>query len=131
MSIIGTISILLLMIAVIIFFILIIIFSSGKFESNEVTKSSYVLGTLINLKAYGKKAEMAIAESIERLNNIDDKMSAFKENSEISRINFMAGVSAENVSDDTYLVVEKAIEYSKILEGTFDPTIRPLVKLWS
>lgn len=131
MSIIGTISILLLMIAVIIFFVLIIIFSSGKFESNEVTKSSYVLGTLINLKAYGKKAEMAIAESIERLNNIDDKMSAFKENSEISRINFMAGVSAESVSDDTYLVVEKAIEYSKILEGTFDPTIRPLVKLWS
>lgn len=119
------------MIAVIIFFVLIIIFSSGKFESNEVTKSGYVLGTLINLKAYGKKAEMAIAESIERLNNIDDKMSAFKENSEISRINFMAGVSAESVSDDTYLVVEKAIEYSKILEGTFDPTIRPLVKLWS
>lgn len=131
MSIIGTISILLLMIAVIIFFVLIIIFSSGKFESNEVTKSSYALGTLINLKAYGNKAEMAITESIERLNSIDDKMSAFKENSEISRINFMAGVSAESVSDDTYLVVEKAIEYSKILEGTFDPTIRPLVKLWS
>lgn len=94
-------------------------------------KSSYALGTLINLKAYGNKAEMAINESIERLNNIDDKMSAFKANSEISRINLMAGVSAESVSNDTYFVVEKAIEYSKILEGTFDPTIRPLVKLWS
>lgn len=98
---------------------------------NEVVKSSYILGTLINLKAIGNKAEKAISEAIDKLNEIDDKMSAFKEESDISRINFKAGFATENVSEDTYFVVKKAVEYSKILEGTFDPTIRPLVKLWN
>lgn len=58
-------------------------------------------------------------------------MSAFKENSEISKINLSAGVVPEKVSKDTYFVVKNSIKYSKILEGTFDPTIRPLVKLWN
>lgn len=90
-----------------------------------------MLGTVINLKAYGRKAEKAIEEAIKRLNNIDDKMSAFKENSEISKINLNAGVVPEKVNKDTYFVVKNSIKYSKILEGTFDPTIRPLVKLWN
>jgi thiamine biosynthesis lipoprotein len=119
------------MIAIIIVIILIVIFITGKYENNEIVKSSYALGTLINLRAYGNKAEKAIDEALERLNNIDDKMSAFKENSEISKINYMAGTSETSVGRDTYFVVKKAIEYSKVLEGTFDPTIRPLVKLWS
>ena len=94
-------------------------------------KSNYVLGTIINLRAFGNKAEKAIDEAIENLNDIDDKMSAFKEDSEISKINSKAGVTPQTVSKDTYFVVKKAVDYSKILEGTFDPTIRPLVKLWN
>lgn len=58
-------------------------------------------------------------------------MSAFKEHSEISKINLKAGIDAEFVSRDTYVVIKNAIKYSKILEGAFDPTIRPLVKLWN
>lgn len=131
MSIIGTISILLLIIAVIIIFSLISIFATGKYEKNEVIRSGYALGTIINLNACGNKAQKAIDEAFERLNNIDDKMSAFKENSDISKINYGAGTREEVISSDTYFVVKKAVEYSKILEGTFDPTIRPLVKLWS
>ena len=127
----STISIQLLIIAIIIVFILIFIFTTGKFERPEVVKSSYALGTIINLKVLGSKGEKAIEESIKKLNDIDDKMSAFKEGSEISKITSKAGVNSEAVSKDTYFVVKKAVEYSKIVEGTFDPTIRPLVKLWN
>ena len=73
MIIIGTLSILLLIIAII-FIILIVIFITGKYESIEIARSSYALGTLINLKAYGNKTEKAIDEAFERLNNIDDKI---------------------------------------------------------
>ena len=111
--------------------ILIFIFISGKREKIEAAKSSYVLGTVINLKAFGNKAEKAINKAIERLNNIDNKMSVFKEKSYISKINSKAGFGIESVSKDTYFVVKKAVEYSRILEGAFDPTIRPLVKLWN
>lgn len=34
------------------------------------------------------------------------------------------------MSDDTYFVIKKAVGYSKLSEGTFDPTIRPVVSLW-
>ena len=121
-----------IIIAIIVAIILIFIFVTGKYEKPEVMKNSYALGTIINLRAYGNKAEKAIDEAIEKLNDIDDKMSAFKEDSEISKINSKAGTSSEEiVSKDTYFVVKNAVEYSEILEGTFDPTIRPLVKLWS
>ena len=120
-----------IIIAIIVAMILIFIFVTGKYERPEIVRSSYALGTIINLKAFGNKAEKAIDEAIKRLNTIDDKMSAFKEDSEISRITSKAGVNSETVSKDTYFVVKKAVEYSKILEGTFDPTIRPLVKLWN
>jgi thiamine biosynthesis lipoprotein len=119
-------------IAIIVAVILIFIFTTGKYEKPEVMKNSYALGTIINLRAYGNKAEKAIDEAIEKLNDIDDKMSAFKADSEISKINSKAGTSLEEiVSEDTYFVVKNATKYSEILDGTFDPTIRPLVKLWS
>ena len=126
----NTISILLLILAIIVGLIIIFIFATGKYEKLEVVKSSYALGTLINLKVYGSKGEAAIKKAIDKLNDIDDKMSAFKEDSEISRITSKAGTTSQVVSKDTYFVIKKAVEYSKILEGTFDPTIRPLVKLW-
>lgn len=97
---------------------------------SPVIKEAYVLGTVIQLKVYGNKAEKAIDESIIRLNEIDDRMSVFKEFSDISRINKNAGVEAQVVNEDTYYVIEKAFEYAKLSQGAFDPTIRPLVNLW-
>lgn len=126
----GTISILLLVIIAMISLILIFIFFTGKYEESKVSKSGYALGTLINLSAYGSKAQKAIDQAFNKLNDIDDIMSAFKEKSEISKISSKAGRDSEQLSRETYFVVKKALEYSKILEGTFDPTIRPLVKLW-
>ncbi|AGX41742.1 thiamine biosynthesis lipoprotein [Clostridium saccharobutylicum] len=129
--IINTINIQLLILVGLVGVILIIVFVTGKRSKDTITKTNYVLGTMVNLRAYGANANNAIEKSIERLNNIDDKMSVFKENSEISKINSKAGISMEKVSKDTYYVIKKAVEYSKILEGTFDPTIRPLVSLWN
>lgn len=96
-----------------------------------ITKSFYALGTLINLKAIGKNAELAIEETVLKLNEIDDNMSAFKSSSDISKINMSSGKDFQSVNEDTYSVVKSAVKYSEILEGSFDPTIRPLVTLWN
>ncbi|KZL92577.1 FAD:protein FMN transferase [Clostridium magnum] len=91
----------------------------------------YALGTVIQLKAYGSKSNKAIEEATHRLNMIDDKMSLFKKNSEVSNINENAGISSCKVSKDTYFVIKKAVKYSKLSEGTFDPTIGPITSLWA
>ncbi|MDS0526466.1 FAD:protein FMN transferase [Clostridium sp. SHJSY1] len=110
--------------------ILILVFFTRKKPNIISEKSFFVLGTIIYLKAFGKNAEKAINEAIECLINIDDKMSVFKDNSEISRINKNAGISSQVVSKDTFYLIDKSIKYSELLEGTFDPTIKPLVSLW-
>lgn len=95
-----------------------------------ISKSSYALGTIINLTIASIEDEEVIEKAFKRLAEIDDKLSAFKENSEISKIKSKAGIEPVIVSTDTYYVVKKSKEYSDMLCGAFDPTIRPLVEVW-
>lgn len=104
------------------------LFKNKNIELYE--RMSYALGTIINIKAYGQNAEAAINEAIDKLNEIDDKMSAFKDYSEITKVNKNAGIASVIVSKETYFLLKEAVEYSRRLQGTFDITIRPLVNLW-
>lgn len=108
----------------------ILFFNRRTSNQKPVIKEFFILGTIIQLKVYGKMAEKAIDEAVNKLNDIDDKMSVFKDYSEASRINENAGKLPQKVSNDTYFVVKKAVEYSELSKGTFDPTIRPIVDLW-
>jgi thiamine biosynthesis lipoprotein len=101
-----------------------------KDNSEPVEKETYMMGTIIDLKVYGKNAEDATGKAIKRVEEIERKMSVNIETSEISKLNSKAGVSAEKLSEDTYSVIQKAVKYSKLTEGAFDPTIEPIVKLW-
>jgi Membrane-associated lipoprotein involved in thiamine biosynthesis len=102
----------------------------GRKKRKTIIREFYSFGTVIQLRVYGSNGERALQEAMKRLNDIDDKMSVFKENSDVSMINKKAGISKHQVGEDTYFVIKKAVEYSKLSEGTFDPTIRPIVSLW-
>ena len=115
---------------VIVIIILFIIYITRNVKSALIERNVYALGTIITLKVFGKKAVNAIEAAVNRLNEIDDKMSAFKDYSEISRINTNSGMSPQVVSEDTFFLLKSAVKYSKLTNGAFDPTIRPLVNLW-
>ncbi|AQR96214.1 FAD:protein FMN transferase [Clostridium saccharoperbutylacetonicum] len=105
--------------------------NKNKKESEEtIVREFYGLGTIIRLRVDGKNGEKAIQEAVDRLNIIENKMSVFKEFSEVSMINKNAGVSGQEVSSDTFFLIKRAVEYSELSEGTFDPTIMPIVSLW-
>lgn len=88
------------------------------------------MGTIAQLKLFGKNSEKAVDSAVDRLNDIDDKLSVFKTYSEISQINSNAGGIPYIVSSDTFFLLDKSLGYSRLLDGTFDPTIRPVVALW-
>lgn len=90
----------------------------------------YTMGTIAQLKLFGKNSEKAVDSAVDRLNDIDDKLSVFKTYSEISQINSNAGGIPYIVSSDTFFLLDKSLGYSRLLDGTFDPTIRPVVALW-
>lgn len=113
-------------------FILVIIFSLIIHnKKTSIVKSSYVLGTIVHLQIFGNKSEQLAEKALEKLMDIDNNMSVFKDYSEISKINKNAGLSPQAVSSDTYFTIKKAVEYAKILGGAFDPTIGPLTSLWN
>ncbi|MBU3160271.1 FAD:protein FMN transferase [Clostridium frigoris] len=121
----------LIIMIIVIFVTLILIFLTGNHKKLYIVREFYSLGTNNQLKVYGKKATKAIEESIKKVCEIDNKMSVFKEESELSKISINAGNKPQIVSNDTYYVIQKAIKYCALSKGAFDITIKPIVALWS
>lgn len=96
----------------------------------SAARTFYALGTVIQFKAYGQNAENACDKATDKIYEIDNNMSVFIPDSEISKINQNAGIAETTVSADTYYVISQAIKYSSISKGAFDPTIRPMTSLW-
>ena len=76
-------------------------------------------------------AQKALGQAIEtRLAEVNQQMSTYLEDSEISRFNRYQGVDAFTVSDPFKDVVQRSIEVSERSEGAFDVTVGPLVDAW-
>ena len=69
-----------------------------------------------------------IAATVERL---DAQMSLWDDDSELSRFNRASGEDWFPVSKELVTVVEAAGQIRQRSEGAFDPTVRPLLALWS
>ncbi len=108
-----------------IFIILQITFSPAKH-----VKTEYCLDTLITLTAYGRGADKALDAAAERIREIDEKMSAYNSKSEIYKLNNAPSGAAVKVSEETYKLLSRALEFSRITDGIFDITLKPLTDLW-
>jgi len=88
------------------------------------------MGTAMTHKAFGSRAEEALAAVCREVSRIEEHLSCFLPDSEISRVNRSAGIKSEKLSRETYDVLSEAVEFSRSLLGCFDVTIGPLVSLW-
>lgn len=101
----------------------------------EHTKSREVLwnalGTVNYVAAYYTESQQeaackALSEAERYLTEMDDRLSVFKENSEISQINRCAGQCDTWVSEDTFTLLQLAKSYGTMTGGAFDITTLPL-----
>ncbi len=99
-------------------------------HNDSYEKSGFVLGTIVTVKIFEDGSEETLEEVFERLDEIEAKMSFNSAASEVIDVNASAGMAPVIVSEDTYEVIEKAIEFADESQGKFDPTIGPLVDLW-
>lgn len=67
----------------------------------------------------------------ERLDRVNDRMSTWQPDSQLSRFERHEGVDWFEVSPETARVIGRAIEIADLSSGAFDPTVAPLVDLWS
>lgn len=93
-------------------------------------KGIYALGSDLYIKTDGFMGNFASELAFKKVLDIDKKMSAFRDDSEVVNINKNAGHRKITVSEETCYVIKKAKEFNKI-SSKFDITIRPLIKLWN
>ena len=103
-------------------------------SSPIVTLSGFTMGTSYNIKLNhetdnidSKLLKSDIDEILLQLNN---QMSTYQEDSELSKINQSQTLEWINISADLFTVINTAISISNKTTGVFDITIGPIVNLW-
>jgi len=86
--------------------------------------------TLITPAKNDDEKSILHSEIDEILKDINNKMSTYQSDSEISVFNSSPSINSIPVSEDLHFVVNNALTISKLSEGYFDITISPLVNLW-
>lgn len=101
-------------------------------KASVAESSSFGMNTEITYSVFGENAQQALFSGKTEIMRLENTLSRFVPQSEISKVNKSAGKNCENLlSFDTYELLSRAVELSKISQGLFDVTIGPLVDLWN
>ncbi|NOQ13243.1 MAG: FAD:protein FMN transferase ApbE [Methyloprofundus sp.] len=114
---------------------------SNNDSANESAANAYpfsysdtTMGTSFSIKVSQlptgvrpKKVKIAIREKLEQINQ---QMSTYITDSELSRINSSTDMTSRFISEGLYKVVETAQEINHLSEGAYDITVGSLVNLW-
>lgn len=96
----------------------------------QLQQTFRALGTGNTITVWGDGHMAALHKAQERVLELDDRLSVFKENSEISRINQAAGRAFVPVHADTLDLIRASLLFSELSQGAFDISARPMVALW-
>lgn len=77
-----------------------------------------------------KKDWNYINQCIDEVNRIEELISEWKPDSQVSLINQNAGIKPVTVSEELYRLVQRSIEFGKLTQGAFDITFHALDGLW-
>jgi thiamine biosynthesis lipoprotein len=109
-------------------------FSAGPGKHVELdSRHRMVMGTFARVVVIAKDSDDAgkcIESAFAQINKVDDSMSDYKSDSEISRVNREGFRKAVKLSQSTYDVLQRSIEFSELTDGAFDITVGPLVELF-
>ncbi len=95
----------------------------------QTQKIFFAMGTVNTITVF-EEADEALSAAKKRVKDLDRKLSAYSHDSEIFAINSRAGIAPVAVSMDTFILIKHSVMYSRITDGLFDITSRPLSQLW-
>jgi thiamine biosynthesis lipoprotein len=102
--------------------------SSQRFESVEPH-----MGTLVKITVYtvtADEAREAFRTAFARIRDLDNTLSDYKIDSELSQITRRSVGHAVRVSDDLFTALRASQELAEETNGAFDVTQGPVVRLW-
>ena len=102
----------------------------SNYAREPVSSTRFLLGTTCTVTLYDAPPEGIFERVFGRIAEIDARMSANREDSELSAVNRAAGERPVRVSADTFTVIARGLEFARLSGGAFDITVGPLVRLW-
>jgi thiamine biosynthesis lipoprotein len=106
---------------------------AGKKRIKADSGYQLVMGTFARVVAVAKDpatGDRCVEAGLAAIRKVDELMSDYKDDSEISLVNKEAAQQAVQVSESTYEVLKKSIEFSQLTDGAFDITVGPLVDIF-
>ncbi|WP_308530784.1 FAD:protein FMN transferase [uncultured Paenibacillus sp.] len=103
---------------------------SGSNLTELMESAGRGMGTQLCHRAYGKNAAKALEAVGAEVMRLERLLSRFVPESDIARINGLAGSGQAKLSPEAYEVLTLARRISDLCGGTFDVTVGPLVELW-
>lgn len=92
-----------------------------------------VMGTLARVRATATSkaiSKRAASAALAVFEEVDSRLSTWRPDSELSKVNATAQLYSIQVAPSTYSVIDEALSMARQSRGAFDPTVLPLVKLW-
>jgi thiamine biosynthesis lipoprotein ApbE len=99
----------------------------------SIKETRLVMDTFCEISCFSvdrDKAAAAIEDAFKEIERVEKAFSKFDENSEVSRLNRLAGYEGVNVSEEVFSLTERSLNYSVLSGGAFDITIAPLMEIW-
>jgi thiamine biosynthesis lipoprotein len=107
--------------------------AGGGGVERKVVRTDTAMGTVVQITFWtdDEPAAALAAEAVfAEFRRLDEMMTTWTEDSEVSKINAAAGVRAVKVSKETFAVIKRALEISKKSKGVFDITVGAFQGLW-
>lgn len=105
--------------------------AAGCGATNEPYKETqFLLDTVIEITAYGPKAEPAVKAAMEEFRRIRPLTDHFDPDSQLSKINQQAGVAPVVVDPELIALLQHAQALSEKMDGAFDVSVGAYTTLW-
>ncbi|OBT06546.1 FAD:protein FMN transferase ApbE [Vibrio sp. UCD-FRSSP16_10] len=114
--------------------ICVVVLSGCEQAPEQVALAGKTMGTTYHIKyiADGKveDSQLMQAKIDALLEKVNDQMSTYRPDSELSQFNQYKGAEPVQLSQDMTTVIAESIRLNKLTEGALDVTVGPLVNLW-
>ncbi|MEG1591918.1 FAD:protein FMN transferase [Chryseobacterium sp.] len=114
-------------------YLFLILSSSSMFAQVERSRLVTLMGSKFEITLVDKdslSAEKNIDKSINEIRRIENLISEWKPETQISEVNRNAGIKPVKVDSEVFTLTEKGIYFSKLTDGAFDISIVAMDKIW-
>lgn len=105
----------------------------AKADALRLESSVEAMGSTFSVAVYGDdrtRMEEAVDAAFEEVRRLDQMLSNYKPESELSEVNRFAAERQVRVTPELFDLLSACVEYSRESEGAFDITVGPLMKVW-